>query len=187
MKKTANLGLNLPELSDPLSLRPLNENAETLDAAIGAMAGQINGCVVMASGSYTGNGADAVAIQTPGMQAQIVLMRKMAAIGGSDRSGGVLEQEFNFEGGAISSTGWVLWRGADIAVRYYDVSDAGGDTDGDEDVRYGTKETNVQFIPAPGSLSWKLAAVPETDHSALINNESGTVYEWVAFGFAVQL
>lgn len=47
MKKTEHLGLNLPEGSDPLSVRPLNENFAVLDGEV-ASRGKV------AQGSYVG-------------------------------------------------------------------------------------------------------------------------------------
>ena len=179
MKNTEKYQLQLIEPRDLLSPKTLNENTQALERVLDGMETQILRCVRMASGCYTGNGAGSVVIQTPGMEARVVLMRKMSTIGASS------EQEHTLAGGAVSSTGWALWRGEDIAVRCYTGS-VENETDEGEGERYSIQETTVRFSSVPGNLTWSLAVTPEGDHSALINNERGTVYEWIAFGFAAE-
>ena len=185
MKQTTNYGLNILETADSLSMKPLNESAEKLDTALKGFAQQIEGRVMMAKGSYIGDGTLKVTLRTQGMQPQAVLVRKVDAIGAIAGGEELREENCGFRTGGFGGIGWSLWRGEDIAANYYDVSNEHEDPETGEMVTlYRAKPTTIRFTSEQNGVSWELAAELRMDHSALVNNEKGTIYEWIAFGSA---
>lgn len=156
MKQTDNFKLNLPELSDKISPTAFNENTVRIDEMLAKG-------VRMACGTYTGTGADTCSISTPGFTPMAVLMttRKVAGRTGSDDS---------------FSAGWVAWVGENLPAKYYVETVM---PDGLTDVT--GYDTTLQFTAVSGGLSWKLATAGDTPSGA-VNNVSGTVYQWIAFG-----
>lgn len=172
MKQTENLGLNLLETADLLSPKPLNENAEKVDAALGGMAEKLLGRVMMASGSYTGDGTATVTIQTPGFTPKIVLMRQKREIG-VDKDEGVYTDSFSVDGG------WACWAGEEYLVTNVyapDVLMPGG--------TYGLiGRYKITFTAEKGSLTWTTHYGSFTDVNKNINNDKSVTYEWIAFGY----
>lgn len=170
MRQTENYGLNLPETADLLSPKPLNENAEKVDAALAALAA---GCVMMASGSYTGNGAGSVTIQTPGFTPKVVLMRQKREIG-VDETGVVYTDTFSVDGG------WARWAGEESLTTNVYAPDVYHASDGSRGIigRY-----EITFTAKKGSLTWATHYGVFPDINKNINNSKGVTYEWIAFGY----
>ena len=155
MKQTEKYRLNLMEMNDTLSPAPLNENAQTVDAAMNSLADRLQSKVHMAFGSYTGNGTNRVTIQTPGFKPQVVLMRTK----GDWLDGGLLY----YQAMAVND-GWCLWMGEERMTELTSAMDS-------------TVVTN--FDAQVGSLSWS------TEGAAIArNNSKSQTYQWVAFGLA---
>lgn len=176
MKQTKNYLLNLMEAADALSAKPLNENAEKIEAALLAQQNAIVGKLMMATGTYTGNGTRSVTIQTPGFKPEVVLVRyRTTTSGWSD----------------AFRESW--WSGNNVKVSYgvYARSDTvSGGYDAGE-LRRDTITDNIRFTASNGSLEWKIYAIDgeyydirEDGGPSAMNNENGTTYEWVAFGTA---
>ena len=178
MKQTTQYKLNMPELSDGLSVAALNENTQKIDDLM-------HGLVKMVSGSYTGNGSMRVTIETPGMRPAALLMRarkKLTPVLGVHSRGDIY-----FSDTALESSGFVMWNGDNVATMCWRA-------DGEvydpvtEMLEIGYREyiDEIVFTPTEGSLSWALSTVPasDLDHSGLINNKNGIVYEWIALGSA---
>ena len=164
MKQTEYLELNLMEMADQLSPKPLNENAEKLEAALVEHKAAISGRVMMACGSYEGSGTKSVAILTPGFAPQIVLMRQKGTLGISPE-GVAYTDSFSVDGG------WACWMGEDTLETSVYVPDTVSRTE------------KISFTAKMGSLSWtpESAALSGVDRN--INNAEGVVYEWIAFGY----
>lgn len=176
MRQTENYGLNILELSDPLSVKPLNENAETIDAAMHTMATALPGKAMMACGSYSGDGTRSVTINTPGFRPQAVLMRQNT---GDVRGSLGTAQAMTVSGG------WCLWIGTDMQASYGVSAYVNGE------LRYDTISKPITFVVNDGSLSWSVPVLPdkynnvrEDEGPNVVNNTAGTVYEWIAFGTA---
>lgn len=185
MKQTENFKLSLMEMTDLLSVKPLNENAEKIDATLTAQAQEIGARLKLVGGSYTGDGKHSVTIQTPGIRPQALLMRRVRTVGAM---GGVprFERECGFSDASVDGCCWLMWRGEDIPVQYYRFRWAGDDpVTGEVDApMYEAVETAIRFTPEPGSVTWKLSVDVDFDHSFLVNNKEGEAYEWIAFGTA---
>lgn len=157
MKQTDNFKLNLPELSDKISPSAFNENTVRIDEMLAKG-------VRMACGTYTGTGAATCSISTPGFTPMAVLMTKRKDAGSYT------------DNDASIHAGWVMWVGEDLPSKYYEeVQSPDGST-----VQV-ARDTTLQFTPSSGSLLWKLATAG-LDPAAAVNNVSGTVYQWIAFG-----
>ena len=176
MTKTKNYNLNKPQADDLFSLKPLNENMDLLEAALSDFAAKR--CFVCA-GSYTGNGATTKKIDTYALvkidsvtnlinfKPVAVLVRKRRV---PSTFGSVLPVD-------SIDAGWTLWTGAathDSAYRRTGSSDQ-------------LWPCQIQFTATNGSLTCKLfgaESIDETiDHGALVNNEDGAIYDYVAFGY----
>ena len=154
MKTTENYGLKLPELSDPASITPLNENAQVIDAALA-------GRVMMACGSYRGNNSLTVTIETPGFTPQVVLMRTQ----GDWCDGGV-----NYYQSMAVRNGWCLWMGEESMTL-------------PESEYPSTAFDEIVFTAREGALSWSMDSTGTYAKNA-VNNNSGHTYQWVALGVA---
>ena len=110
--------------------------------------------VRMACGTYTGTGAATCSISTPGFTPMAVLMTC----------------SYSF------SEGWHLWVGNDIPSKYYEEIELPDGSTGQA-----ARDTTLQFTPVQGGLSWKLATTGLSPAEE-VNNASGTVYQWIAFG-----
>lgn len=163
MKQTKNYLLNLMEVADVLSAKPLNENAEKIEEALLAQQNAIAGKLMMATGSYTGNGRRSVTIQTPGFKAKALLLRSTHSTGWPQ------------------STAISLWLGQNIDTGYLITVDYG-------DVRI---KTTITFVAKTGELKWSIPSIPDNYDDVIwdggpeaINNVDKFAYEWVAFGTA---
>lgn len=187
MKQTENYSLNLLELSDPLSLKPLNENAQTVDTVLEEHASAIQGRVMMACGSYTGNGTRTVSIRTPGFKPQIVLMKTAQKVGFSmwkDTTGANHFEEILSSIGV--SAGWCLWLGSDVSASYRIYAIPRDESEPTSAL----VDTTIQFVADRGELTWSIGEITDYDNvttdegPTVMNNASGVVYEWIAFGTA---
>lgn len=178
MKQTTQYKLNMPELSDGLSVAALNENAQKLDDLL-------HGLVKMASGSYTGNGSMSVTIETPGVRPAALLVRSSAQL--TPVAQLKRKRDIVFGDDDLKSSGFVMWGGANIATKCWRKEGELYDPV-TEVLESGYREyiDEIVFTPEAGRLSWALSTVPavEVDHSGLINNKNGIVYEWIALGSA---
>lgn len=174
MKQTENYGLNLLELSDPLSLKPLNENAEKIDAALKAQAEVTAGKLMMATGYYTGNDSRSVTIWTPGFTPKAMLLRKKSS---------------EWHGG--ESTHW--WLGSDIPITYKitAASDTPPGTYEPGEQFDATISATITFAADSGSLTWSIPDIPQEYYDVTsdsgpgaMSNSKDTSYEWIAFGTA---
>ena len=176
MKYTEYYGLNLMEAADILSARPLNENADKIDAALKDLANTVSGKLMMAAGRYTGSGTRTVTIQTPGFTPQIVLMHRRASMITSRTT-----DRMEVEGG------WCLWLGEDMPASYeVNIYPTAGEGYTQTEV-----DTTICFSAVQGSLTWSIDPLPESysgmvieQGAHVVNNASGAVYEWIAFGVA---
>mgnify|MGYP003293318994 CR=1 FL=1 len=178
MKQTSKYKLNMPELSDGLSVAALNENMQKVDALL-------CGLSKMASGSYTGTGSMSVTIETPEMRPAALLVRACAQL--TPTMTLKKKEDIIFNDVKLESSGFVLWNGNNIAKKCWRKEGEVYDPV-TEEVVSGYREYlgEIVFTPTDGSLSWTLNKTPasEVDHSGLINNKSGIVYEWIALGSA---
>ena len=180
MKQTENYELNLLEIKDTLSPVPLNENAQMIDAALKTLTTATAERLKIASGSYTGNGAMSVTIQTPGLKPRAMLVRMRTPIG--------YKGQYAYEqpGWVISryidrlevSGGWLLWFGWDIPVTYSYVTEYenGKATDGKN------ANTAVRFESTFGRLQWSVADANASELPELVNNVSDVTYDWIVLG-----
>ena len=178
MKQTTNYKLNMPEMSDGLSVVPLNENTQKIDTLLHSL-------TRMTSGSYTGTGSMSVTIETPGMRPAALLVRSREDISTTLRR--YRKDEIFFGEVRFFSSGFVMWSGSSIKKPYWLKSDPIYDAVVEEWVDgYEQKIGEIAFTPAAGSLSWQLTApyAEDVDHSSIINNKTGTIYEWIALGTA---
>lgn len=175
MRQTEHFGLSLIETADMLSLKPLNENTEKIDAALAAQAEAIAGKLMMATGSYTGTGTRSVTIQTPGFTPKALIVRKARA------SNWINQQDQS------------LWLGADVRITYKLVASSNEPPSGYQpDEQFETMiPADIAFVAEHGQLAWSIPDVPQayydvtTDEGpAAINNAKGAAYEWIAFGVA---
>ena len=166
MRQTEKFGLNLPDLTDPVSLAPLNENTEKIAALLGAN-------VWLCSGTYEGDGTAAKRIETPGLTPVVVLMNSRKTAGGGDNG----KIDLSVPGG------WVLWVGVDLPALYYtkEKHNYGEDLNFEPYYVYVAHDTVLKFTPEKGALSWALETAGELP-AAAVNNLSGTAYQWIAFG-----
>jgi len=83
------------------------------------------------------------------------------------------------EEAALSSQGWSVWVGQDLPAKRY----VSGTLEVDPTyTTYTEYDTTLQFTVVAGGVSWKLASTGNTNTAAAVNNISGTVYQWIAFG-----
>lgn len=182
MTKTTNYKLNMPEAGDALSIAPLNENTQKIDALL-------NGMTKMACGSYEGSGSMSVTIATPGMKPHALIVRSHRRSDPAVQP--VALSEVSLEEVSHTGSGFIMWTGQDIEKNYWIKDGQIRDEATQKDVdAYREKKGAVVFTGASGSLSWTLGANPaptqDIDHSALVNNRKGHTYEWIAFGTAVE-
>ena len=85
------------------------ENTQNIQTVQQAWMQTLASRTVMACGSYRGDGTKSRAIQTPGFQPQVVLMRTK----GDNLDCGL----YNYQGMAVKE-GWCLWMGEDISTDY---------------------------------------------------------------------
>lgn len=184
MNKTKNFGLNLIEASDPMSLKPLNENAEKIDAALLAQQTVIAGKLMMAKGVYTGDGNRVVTIQTPGFKPHAVIVRS---------KGDVITGDYAIENRIAVKGGWCIWLGADLPASYSVYARADEVSNGVEsgELRRDNLSADISFAASAGSLSWSIPKLPpkyydvrSDEGSNVVNNREGDGYEWIAFGTA---
>lgn len=182
MKETTNFKLKMPELSDTVSAAPLNENAQIIDAALHTVTSGMAGRLMIAAGSYTGDGTMSVSIETPGMKAVAMLVRKKRTLGNRALLAGSTPVTYSikkYTDMMETEGGWLLWMGTDIPISYCHIKqydDLGLIADAE------TKTTHVAFTAQMGSLSWSAPIESPEDMSELVNNTAGIVYEWVALG-----
>lgn len=164
MKRTEHFELIVLETADQLSPKPLNENVQKLDEVMGGMTEELRKRVMMAKGSYTGDGTASVTIRTPGFRPEVVFMRQKRPLGVS-AEGVVHTDSFSVDGG------WARWAGEEwLDTNIYVPGMSSG-------------TQPITFSSEPGSLSWTTenAALPGVDRN--INNAGNVIYEWVAFGY----
>lgn len=190
MKQTNELGLNLLESSDLLSVKPMNENMRKLETAVLANAESasdelkaameelkkvqgddvaalnkvIAGKVMMATGTYTGTGDSSVSIVTPGFKPLVLLMRVLR---GKYSDGWDVDVDLHGASmGDYECPGFTMWNGKNLNSRYQDY------------------DATVKFAATDDGLSWELVctAVSVSSAGRQVNNKSGEIYEWVAFG-----
>lgn len=175
MKQTENYSLNLLELSDPLSLKPLNENAEKIDAALKAQAEAAAGKLMMATGRYTGSGTRSVTIQTPGFTPRALMLRKA-------------RNDWGYEEYVAH---W--WLGSDIPITYgiTATSDTPPGTYEPGEQFDATISATISFAADSGSLTWSIPDIPQKYYDVTadggpwaMSNSKATSYEWIAFGTA---
>ena len=159
MKQTENYKLNILEAADPVSARPLNENAQLMDAALLEQKRMILGRTMMACGSYAGDGTTEVTIQTPGFKPQVVLMRSKDAY--FVRNAGYAAM--------ATQSGWCLWLGDEEMQIEQTASSAAG---------------SIRFAAQNGKLTWSFNGTMGDAVPAAVNNSSDREYQWVAFGTA---
>lgn len=174
MKQTTNFGLNLMEAADLLSAKPLNKNAEKIDAALKALTNITAGKLMIATGSYTGTGTRAVSILTPGFTPKAMLLRQV-------------KENWN----DIAGSCW--WLGSNIQTAYKITARS--------DTPPGTYEpgeqfdanisTTIEFRAKMGSLSWQIPDIPQEYYDVTsdggptaVKNSRNMTYEWIAFGVA---
>ena len=179
MKQTKNFLLNLMEAADALSVKPINENTEKIEAALLA---QQAGGVMMAVGSYMGDGKMSVSIETPGMKPKILFVREQPTSLGCS---GWYPSGKGFTIGDNTDTlemdgGWLLWLGQDIPVEYGYVT--GYDDEGNAVGK--NANTFVRFVSNIGGLSWSVSDANAKNLSRLVNNRNSQKYDWVAIGTA---
>ena len=168
MKQTEHFGFQMMEAADLLSAKPLNENAAAMDAALQEQKNAILARLMMATGSYTGDGRRSVAIQTPGFKPQVVLMT---------------------EGGSMNS----FWFGEDFPVTYevYACVDEDNSYGASGELRKERVTATATFTSEMGSVSWSIPPLPEKYYDVvheygaeMICNHTGRTYRWIAFGTA---
>lgn len=182
MKQTDNFGLYVMETADPVSAKPLNENAAAIDAALQAHKAQILTRPMMACGSYVGDGTRSVVIQTPGFKAQIVLMKEKMHVADTKQ-----DDVFGVSGG------WCLWNGSNLSAVYevYARADEVSGDYGEGELRRDAISTTVAFASAVGNLTWSISDRPDKYYDVrddsgpkVMNNAQGITYEWIALGVA---
>ena len=109
MTKTTNYKLNMPEVGDALSIAPLNENTQKIDALLRGMTKKV-------CGSYTGDGKMSVTIATPGMKPQAVVMRGYRY---TEPVAAAMDIELATLREAQFGGGFILWIGQDITRNYW--------------------------------------------------------------------
>lgn len=168
MKQTEHYGFQMMETEDLMSAKPLNENAVAMDTALQEQKNAILARLMMATGSYTGDGTRSVTIPTPGFRPQLLLM----------------EQDNNLH---------MFWYGSDREVSYevYAYVDEDNSYGAAGELRKETVKTTAEFFAAMGSLSWSIPALPEKYYDVVheygakaICNQTGGTYRWIAFGTA---
>ena len=176
MKQTTTYGLNLMESSDLLSAKPLNENAEKIDAVLAAQAEIVAGKLMMATGSYTGDGTRSVIIQTDGFTPKVLLLRKV-------------DETRN------DTTSLYWWIGVDVPIAYSITakSDTPPGTYEPGEQFEATIRAEISFAAEDGSLSWVIPDLPQEYYDvvsdggpAAAGNQTAARYEWIAFGVAQQ-
>lgn len=174
MKKTGTYELNLMESSDLMSAKPLNENAEKIDAALKAQAETAAGKLMMAAGRYTGSGTRSVTIQTPGFRPKALMLRR--AVNGWD---------------GAEDAYW--WLGSDVPATYNITAASDTPPDGYEPGEQftATIRTTISFTADSGSLTWLIPDIPQEYYDvtsdggpAALMNSRGVTYEWIALGTA---
>lgn len=175
MRFTEKFGLNLPEVTDPVSIAPINDNTEMIAALLGKN-------IRMACGTYLGDDGASKRIETPGMKPVAVLMNSAGAVGGMEtRIDGSL---FPLANNLSVPSGWLLWVGADLPAKYYEKKQTAYDPDaGLPTYSYVEYNTMLNFTPGSGYLEWSLETSGDKDAYA-VNNASGVTYQWIAFGEA---
>ena len=168
MKQTENFGFKQIESSDLLSATPLNENAALIDAVLQAQKNEILGRVMMACGSYTGDGTKSAAIQTPGFKPIVVLMKEKLGEHGykiSTDLAGATHVTARTDQLAVDA-GWCLWIGGNLRTNF----------------------GLITFEAQVGSLSWHMTVGDGVAYSNYVpdvmNNATYSTYEWIAFGVA---
>lgn len=164
MKQTEHFGFLVMEATDQLSPKPLNENVERLDEVMGGMAEGLRQRVMMAMGSYTGDGTASVTIRTPGFRPAAVFVRQKRSIGISSE-GTVHTDSFSVDGG------WVCWMGEESLGTNVNVSEMANGTE------------QITFTAETGGLSWTMENAALFGVERNINNAADVVYEWIAFGY----
>lgn len=176
MKFTEKFGLNLPEVTDPVSIARLNDNTEMIAALLGKN-------IRMVCGTYLGNDGAINRIDTPGMKPVAVLMNSAKTVGGMETR--IDDSLFSVANNLSVPSGWLLWVGADLPAKYYKKQtevnpDTGLPTGG---YYYAGYDTVLAFTPGSGYLEWALETPGDKDAYA-VNNASGVTYQWIAFGEA---
>lgn len=181
MKQTENYGLKLVELQDTLSPAPLNENAQMLDAVLHSLATAADGHLKIATGSYTGNGAMSVSIETPGLKPRAMLVRKRNTIGCTGHytlpGWGITTHTDTLE----MTGGWLLWLGWDIPVTFSYVTEYDDDGEATDGVNVNTA---VRFTATLGGLQWSVTEDEASSMPALVNNANLRTYDWIVLGTA---
>ena len=178
MKQTTNYQMNMPEAPDGLSVVPFNENTQKIDSLLHSL-------TQMASGSYTGTGGMSVTIETPGMRPAALLV-----CAHEERSLKLNKHKIDeifFSDCEFSSSGFVMWNGSNIKTHCWNKTDPVYDAvAGEWAEAYIQRFGEIAFTPTSGRLSWELdgAYSEDVDHSGIVNNKVGTIYDWIALGTA---
>ena len=167
MRQTENFGLNLLEASDMLSVKPLNENMEKVEAALRAQQISTAGKLMMATGTYTGDGSRSVTIQTPGFKPKAMIVSQI-------------------QGNTWKALSTVcMWNGSDVSIAYLIYTDGGSST-----VAH-SLSAEIGFSAEFGKLTWSIPAIPDRYTNVVgdegpdaINNDDDREYAWIAFGTA---
>ena len=176
MRFTEKFGLNLPEVTDPVSIAHINDNTEMIAALLGKN-------IRMACGTYLGDDGATNRIDTPGMKPVAVLMNSAKTVGSMQL--GVGENIHSVPSDISVPSGWLLWVGSDLPAKYYKKQTDYDPGTGLPTGGYYYKEYNtmLNFTPGSGYLEWSLETLGDKDAYAA-NNASGVTYQWIAFGEA---
>lgn len=179
MKETTNYKLKMPEVSDPLSITPLNENAQMIDAVLYALGGS---ALRMVSGKYTGSGSMSAVIETPGIRPVALFMRLAETAVG--KSGHYKKSDVVIAKQTVDP-GFAMWCGNDLEAVYWERDGEMYDSASGATVpAYRAQNTQIMFTSQMGRLFWKMNATPtaDIDHSFLVNNKRDVGYEWLVLG-----
>lgn len=194
MRETENFKLKLPEGADRFSLADMNSNTELLDTLLHAQKENHERVaasrVMMASGSYTGNGTMSKSISTPGFRPSVVLFFHYRK--------NVHNNTANAGEHGDMGYGFSAWCGeaARNACYYGTYTYYNPEYGGNESMSV-YRTTEVKFVVSDGGLSWS-AAIPNfgyydgtavaspAGNSPIVNNSTTYTYQWVAFGYAVE-
>lgn len=169
MRQTENFGLNLIDASDMLSLKPLNENMEKVDAVLRAQQTSTAGKLMMATGTYSGDGGRSVTIQTPGIRPKTLIVSQI--------QGNTWK--------ALSAA--CMWNGSEVNIAYQ----IGAVKDGGSSSAVYTIKTEISFAAEYEKLTWSIPDIPDNytnvsydEGPDAINNVGNLKYAWIAFGTA---
>lgn len=201
MKQTKKYLLNLMEAADALSAKPLNENAEKIEAALLAQKSSFDTALLAQKNSFDAallaqkNSFDTELLT----QQRVIADKLMMATGKYDGEGtrSVTIQTPGFKAKALmiryaADGGWMRqsneawWVGGAVPVSYSVTSETATTP-----AFARTYKSNITFVATNGSLSWSVPELPPEHYNIsaderpyVVCNEEGRSYEWIAFGAA---